>query len=473
MTEFSRSGAEPVHAPSGSKVPFGISFVGPLALGSALNPVNSTMISTALVPIAAEFHTSVAETGWLIAALYLTSAVAQPTAGRLADIFGPRRVYLVSLVFVAIAGVVGLLAPSLDALVAARVLLGLGTSGAYPAAIRLFREQADRWGTAPPRGAMAVLSMSAITMSAIGPFLGGVLTALFGWHAIFSVNIPLAAVTMLLVLWGVPRDRARPDSGTAVWREIDMPGIALFAGALLGLMIFLMNADRPNWLALAAALGLGTALVAHSARRARPFIDVRMLARNRPLCLTYLRTAAILTINYSIVYGFAQWLENAVGLAAATAGLVTLPMSIVAGAASFLGARTRSIRAPFVIGSAAALAGCVAFAFLDAGTAIPLVALAVALFGLPQGTCVTATQAAIYVQAPAADIGTAAGLQRTAQYIGAMAATILLGLAYGQHATTAGLHRLALMIGAISAALVLWTALDRTLPRFPRATPVR
>jgi MFS family permease len=76
---------------------FGFRFVTPLALGSTLNPINSTMISTALVAIARDYHASVAQTGWLIAGLYLTSAIAQPTMGRLADLFGPRRVYLFSL----------------------------------------------------------------------------------------------------------------------------------------------------------------------------------------------------------------------------------------------------------------------------------------------------------------------------------------------------------------------------------------
>ena len=128
------------------KAHFGPTFVVPLALGSMLNPINSTMISTALAPIAKDFEATATQTGWLIAGLYLTSAVAQPTMGRLADLFGPRRVYLFSLLIVALAGLGGVFAPTLGALVAVRVLLGVGTSGAYPAAMRIFRVQADRLG---------------------------------------------------------------------------------------------------------------------------------------------------------------------------------------------------------------------------------------------------------------------------------------------------------------------------------------
>jgi len=104
------------------------------------------MISTALVPISSSLHTSVADTNWLIVGLYMTCAVAQPSMGRFADLFGPRRIFLMSLVFVAAAGVFGWLASSLTALVGVRVLLGIGTSAAYPAAGgRAARTHSKQW----------------------------------------------------------------------------------------------------------------------------------------------------------------------------------------------------------------------------------------------------------------------------------------------------------------------------------------
>src|SRR5271154_3691127 len=165
------------NALSGAGTGFGFRFVAPLALGSTLNPINSTMIATALVPIAADLHASVAEVGWLVAGLYLASAVAQPALGHVADLLGPRRVYLTSLLLVAGAGLLGCLAPSLDWLVAARVLLGIGSPGAYPSALRLFRMQADRLGAEPPRVAMGYLAPAAQAPAAVGLPLGGILTA--------------------------------------------------------------------------------------------------------------------------------------------------------------------------------------------------------------------------------------------------------------------------------------------------------
>lgn len=449
---------------------FGWRFVMPLALGSALNPVNSTMIATALVPIANDFHASVAQTGWLIAGLYLTSAVAQPTMGRLADRFGARRVYLVSLVLVMLAGVAGRWAPSLGWLVAVRVLLGIGTSGAYPSAMRLFRERADRSGSAPPRIAMGVLSLTGIATMAVGPVLGGVLTGAFGWHAIFTVNIPLALFTLVAVLAGVPSDLPRERTG-AWWKELDLGGVLLFGGMLLAAMVFLMDLEHPRWAAVPFALLLGGLLTWHSLRRSEPFIDLRMLARHVPLTVTYMRTAASFAVVYCIFYGFAQWVESAGGYSAAAAGLATLPMSIVAGVASLAGARTRGLRAPFLVAFAASIAGCMGLWMLDSSSPLWLMAAAVTFFGVTQGLMSTCTQAAVYVQAPPGQVGTASGLQRTATYIGAIAATSLLGIAYGHHATDHGLHTLAIVMGGASGLLFLATIFDRTLPRAISSSP--
>ena len=444
---------------------FGFRFVTPLALGSTLNPINSTMISTALAPIAVAFSATVAQTGWLIAGLYLTSAIAQPTMGRLADLFGARRIYLFSLVLVASAGIVGALAPSLAVLVVSRVLLGIGTSGAYPSAMRIFRSQGDRYGMAPPRLAMGALSFAGIATTGFGPLLGGLLTGTFGWHAIFTINIPLAFLTACLVVLWVPKDAPRTASISCLIHEVDLSGIALFSVALILLMTFLMNLDHPLWWLLPASAAFWIGFVFYSLRRSQPFVDVRMLAKNLPLTITYLRIMLFLMVSYCVLYGFAQWLESSAHYSASAAGLMTLPMSVLAGICSLLAARTKGLRSPFVISAAGGLIGCACLIFTHSDSPVWLIASAAMFFGIPMGMTSTATQTAIYVQAPAAEIGTAAGLQRTFSYVGAIFAASLLGMVFGHKPSDGGIHILAIVMGCVSAFLLVFTLFDRTLPK--------
>jgi MFS family permease len=442
--------------------PYSTRLVAPLLIGSLLNPINSTMISTALVPIGRDFHAGVAATAWLIAALYLASAVAQPAMGRIGDPVGPRRVLLAGLVAVGAAGVAGSLAPSLGALIGARVLLGIGTSAAYPSAMTILRAQAQKTGVETPRRVLGLLSLAALSSAAVGPPLGGVLTDVGGWQATMLVNVPLAAIGFVLALLWLPRDlpAARADEARA---GLDVVGIVLFAATLTVLMVFLMDLGDPRWLLLVAFAALAAALAGYSLRNARPFLDLRMLAANRALSSTYLRAFLAMTTIYAVMYGFAQWLEDAHGFSAGAAGAITLPLSLGAAAASLLGARTRTIRGPLMLAAPLLLVGSLGLLMLDATTAAVLVAALGITFGVSQGLVSTGNQAAVYAQAPADRIGTASGLQRTSQYVGAITASSLIALMYGARASDAGLHELAIVMAAMSALLLLVTVSDRGL----------
>ena len=142
-----------------------------------------------------------------------------------------------------------------------------------------------------------------------------------------------------------------------------------------------------------------------------------------------------------------------------------IPVSVIVAVSSLAGAKSKGIRAPIIVSIASALIGSMCLLGINGGTSVWIIAAAAMLFGLPQGMFSTATETAIYLQAPPKDIGAAAGLQRAAQYIGAIAAAGVLGLLYGQHATDHGFHRVALLMGLFSALLLVSTIFDRTLPR--------
>ncbi|WP_234440392.1 MFS transporter [Streptomyces rimosus] len=488
-------GAVRAAAPGDGERGFGARLMTPLLLGSVLNPVNSTMIATSLVAIARDFHVGAADTAWLISAMYLASAVAQPAMGRLADRLGPRRVFVAGLVTVLAAGLLGTLAPAFTLLIVSRVVLGVGTSAAYPAAMAILRTEAERVGRGTPRAVLGRLSLAALGSAAVGPALGGLLAATTGWRAVFAVNVPLALVALACALAWLPADgRAGPDRtadrgtarttahGTARTTaraadrtgSLDPLGIALFAATLTVAMFFLLDLAHPRWLLLAPAAALAAVLTWWQLRHPEPFLDLRMLARNGALLLTYLRHGLAYLVIYCVLYGYSQWLEEGHGYSAFHAGLIMLPMSGAAAVCSLAGARTKGIRAPLTAAAACLAVGSGVCLLLSGGTPLAALLLAGVLFGIPQGLAATGNQAALYAQAPADGIGAAAGFQRTAQYLGAITASSLIGLLYGQRATDAGLHGIAVVGLGLGVLLLVLTAADRTLrPRAPVPAQVR
>lgn len=109
----------------------------PLVLGTMMNPLNSTMLATALLTICHSFGQTISAGAILITSLYITSTIAQPLMGRLADIYSPKKINFLAFVLVLIAALVGVFAPAFGWLIVSRVLLGLGTSAAYPSAMAL------------------------------------------------------------------------------------------------------------------------------------------------------------------------------------------------------------------------------------------------------------------------------------------------------------------------------------------------
>ncbi|WP_279583164.1 MFS transporter [Fodinicola feengrottensis] len=400
-------------------VGFGPRFVLATSTGSVLNPINSSIIAVALVSIGQAFGVGADRTAWLVSALYLATAVGQPVMGKLADRFGPRRIYLAGLAMVAAGGLLGAWAGAFGLVIASRVVIGVGTSAAYPAAMTMVRQQSVRLDQPVPGRVLARARAGQVTM-AVGPPLGGLLIAAGGWRSIFLVNVPLAVVGAIFALRWLP-------------------------------------ADEPREPAEAGASGA-----------AAPFAEVRMLVRNRALTATYLRYALTFLVTYSFLYGWTQWLEQSAGLSASAAGLILMPSFLWwprwFRRSSRAGARCGdhcwwarlcwpSVRPVCFSSTTPPRSGfCSLSAWFSAYVQNAMV--------------VVANQAAMYGQAPAAHIGTAAGLLRTFMYVGAIAAASLISVTYRERATDASLHTLATVLVVASVLVVVMTVLNaRTAAR--------
>ncbi|MDT0467291.1 MFS transporter [Streptomyces gibsoniae] len=438
-----------------------------MMLGSVLNPINSTIISVALVPIGKALGAPASQTAWLVSALYLATSLGQPVVGRLIDIFGPRRLFLLSTGLVGVAGVVGTLAPNVGVLIAARVLLGFGTCAGYPAAMALLRSEARRTGRDSPGGVLTALAVANQTIAVVGPLLGGLLIAVGGWRATFALNVPLSVAAVLLGLWRLPKSAGTdeaPQRGRLA-AQLDLLGMGLFAAMLVSLLLFLMNLHLRNWYLLVIAAVAGAAFAARELRAVTPFIDLRVLGGNTPLLATYGRALVAYVVAYAFLYGFSQWTEEGYGLTPFRAGLAQIPMFLVAIGVSLISGRRKGVRGKLLLGAAGQIVACLVMLTLTGKSplwTLPLVAL---IFGVPQGLNNLALQNSVYFQADPERIASSAGLLRTFAYVGSMVASSATAASFGQRADTAGMHQLTWVMLGAGVFYLLLTVFDRTLAR--------
>lgn len=432
-----------------------------LLIGTVLNPINSSLIATALTPIGRDLKVGAGQTAWLVSSLYLVAAVGQPLMGRLADLLGPRRVLLFGLVTAAVGGVVGGLAPSIGWLILARMLIGLGTSAGYPSTMTVLSLAAQRSGVPTPRPVLAAITVAGQVLAVIGPTLGGLLVGGLGWRSVFWVNVPVAALGLLLAASQLPRDETGTRlSRTELLRRVDLPGTVLFATGLSALLLFLMQLRSGpvyGWLLL-ALLSL-TLLLVVERRREGAFIDVRMLRRNTPLLLTYARFALTALITYSVFYGLPQWLQETRGFTPVQTGLILLPTSLVSIVTTLLVARRPrvSVQKMLLLGAALMVVGIGVFALLAHAPQLWLLLTAALVLGLPWGLNNLGNQQALSLQAPSAGTGSAAGLYRTAGYIGSILSSSAIGFTFSPSATTAGFRELCWLLLGVSVLLLLVT----------------
>jgi len=211
-----------------------------------LGIMDQTIVSTALPAIAASLG-NVERIAWVVVAYLIANAIAAPVYGRLGDAFGRRRLLIVSL-FVSMTGsLLCALSVSIEMLVAARVLQGLGGGGLISLSQALIGQSVAPRERARYQGYIAAVAVCAST---IGPVVGGVLTEFFGWRSIFLVNIPLGLIAVVLLL-RLPRGTPSPEKF-----KFDWLGMVLFASFIWSLLV-LVEALRG---AGAANIGLSIAL---------------------------------------------------------------------------------------------------------------------------------------------------------------------------------------------------------------------
>jgi EmrB/QacA subfamily drug resistance transporter len=208
-----------------------------LVVGFFMILVDTTIVSIANPAIMAGLDADISQAIWVTSAYLLTYAVPLLITGRLGDRFGPRRIYLVGLTVFTLASLWCGLSTSIEMLIAARAVQGLGASLLTPQTMAVITR------TFPPQArgkAMSLWGATAAVATLIGPLLGGVLVDSLGWEWIFFVNVPVGVIGFVLA------SRLVPELDTHAHR-FDLPGVVLWAVAMTCVVFAIQEGQRYDW----------------------------------------------------------------------------------------------------------------------------------------------------------------------------------------------------------------------------------
>jgi MFS family permease len=378
-----------------------------IALASALVPLNSTMIAVALPAIADDFDITTSGASLLITVYLAAMLVGQPIAGRFADIVGSRRLALISVTGFGLCSAAAMFAGTFWVLVALRALQAAFAAGLSPSVQSMLRELVSE----EQRGRAFGVQGSVLGAGAgLGPVIGGLAIALFGWRAIFGVNLPVVLVVLYVVQRRIPPSIGDPT----------------------------------------------TTDPAHAGAADRVFNRAFTVAFSTQALSAFAQYALLLSVP--IVLDSRQWNSAAIG---AGLSVLTLGMVVMGPYGGRLG-DIRGRRYPVVIGLAVTLiAVCSAAAFGDDVPSWLLIGVLL-VFGLGLGVASPSLMTAGIGAAPRTRVGAAAGLMSASRYVGSIAATMVLAGVVGVDG--AGFT---LLLLACAATVVAALAVARALPGDP------
>src|SRR3954453_22410631 len=439
-----------------------------LCLGDLMIVLDSSIVNVALPSIQSDLGFSQSALAWVVNAYLLTFGGFLLLSGRLGDLLGNRRVFLIGVVSFTAASVACGLAPSSQLLVVGRAVQGLGggavSAGALSLIMGLFSEPAER------AKAMGFFGFVMSGGGAVGVLLGGVLTGLFSWHWIFLVNVPIGVAVWYVARHVLPADEVVPQAG-----RLDVPGALLVTSALMLSVYGIVGGNDAGWTSartlglLGASLVLLAAFVACEARVANPLVPLRLF-RLRNVAVSQVVGVLWAAAMFAWFFLAALSLQQVLGYSALEVGLAFVPTSLVMMVCS-LKISDRlvmrfGIRAPLTVGLGLAALSLALFAMAPVDGSFPIDVLpSMILLGIGAGIAFNPVLLAAMGDVERHEAGLASGVVNTSFMMGgALGLAVLAALSDSRTASlTAGgataveaLHgglQVAFAVGAVAAAL--------------------
>jgi EmrB/QacA subfamily drug resistance transporter len=438
-----------------------------LCLGDLMIVLDTTIVNVALPSIRVDLAFSETSLVWVVNAYMLTFGGFLLLGGRLGDLFGHRRLFLLGIALFTAASLACGLANSQAVLIAARAVQGLG--GAVVSAVALslimllFTEAAER------AKAMGVFGFVMAGGGTIGVLLGGVLTDTLDWHWIFLVNLPVGAAVFALCLALVPAGRGPTDDG-----RLDIAGAVTVTASLMLAVYAVVNGNEAGWTSTQTV-----GLLAAAAVLLALFLGIEARVRSPLMPLSLFRLRNVATANvvgvlwaaamFAWFFLSALYLQQVLGYSPMAVGLAFLPANLIMGAFSLgLSAKlvTRfGIRSPLAAGLLLAAIGLALFARAPVDGSFALDVLpGMILLGLGAGIAFNPVLLAAMSDVAPSEAGLASGVVNTSFMMGgALGLAVLASLAAartgsllasgaGPLVALSGGYQIAFIIGAVFAA---------------------
>jgi EmrB/QacA subfamily drug resistance transporter len=398
-----------------------------VALATFMTYLDNNIVNVALPVIQRDLNLSTAGLEWIVSGYILVFASLLLAGGRLADVYGRKRLFAIGLVIFTAASLVAGLAGSADVLVGARAVQGLGAALLTPTTLAIIsatypdpRERNMAVGVWSAVGALAL---------ALGPLLGGLISDHLSWGWIFFINVPVGIATLALGLWAISESRE-----SSAPRRLDLPAVVLSSVALFGLTYSLIEGHDRGWTSpiilggflLAATLGL--AFVWREQHTAEPMVAMSLF-RERVFSGGLI---ALIMWGFGIfgIYFFTSlYLQNVLGFSPTEAGAAFVPMALLmaAGAIASEGV-ARRIGAYRSVGLAMALmaAGIASVSLLGADATFWQLMPSFAAIGVGGGLTVPLT-ATVLSAMPRDEAGVASGIFNASREVSGLLGITVIG----------------------------------------------
>ena len=401
-----------------------------LSLSMLLSSLGTSIANVGLPTLAQAFGANFQAVQWVVIAYLLAITTLIVSAGRLGDIIGRRRLLLAGVAIFTLASVICGMAPTLWWLIAARALQGLGAAIMMALTMAFVGETVPKAKTGSAMGLLG--TMSAIG-TALGPSLGGMLIAGFGWRAMFFVNLPLGLLTLLLAYRSLPADCPKADVARPAFDHVGTLLLALtLATYALAVTLGRGSFGMLNLaLGLAATLGAGLFIIAQG-RVASPLIRLALF-RDQALTGSLATSALVSTVMMATLVVGPFYLSRALGLDTAMVGLLLCIGPLAAALTSAPAGRIADrFGAPRMViaGLAGVAIGAFVLAMLPgtlgvAGYIAPIVLMTVC-YALFQ----TANNTAVMADVPADSRGAISGMLNLSRNLGLITGASVMGAVF-------------------------------------------